>query len=82
MAGLDTEADLVHLSVFEEISGSLQSVYQDAGFLYVELSAGILRFPAGSTEARICRRELPEESSDTISILRLPDQERPIAIRC
>lgn len=71
----------VTLGAFEEIRGQLETIQQDDSAIYIGLSSGTLRFPVGTPEAKLCKRELHGQEGADVAILRVPVGERPLRIK-
>jgi len=70
----------ITLDPWQEVTGKLENVKVDKGWLLVHLSVGTLVFPAASPEARICMTELTASLGSRVSILRTSIDEKPLVV--
>ncbi len=78
---VDQDSQLVSLAPFEEIRGRLERLNRTEQSVTVQLSSGVLRFPAASEEATIIERELAGSEGQVVAILRLPAPNDPLGVR-
>ncbi len=69
------------LAAYEEIVGTIERVERSDRAVSVHLSCGVLRYPAGSQEAKLLERELADNIGECVSILQLPAADESLRIR-